>query len=59
MARAAPDGSSDRMRMCGFDECRWVFYDGSRSGRCRWCSMEPCGDRVKTHAYRRRRQAAA
>ena len=59
VARAAADGSLDRMRMCGSDECRWVFYDGSRSGRGRWCSMEPCGNRVKTRAYRRRRHAAA
>ncbi|HEX8123715.1 MAG TPA: CGNR zinc finger domain-containing protein [Solirubrobacteraceae bacterium] len=58
-AAGAVDGSLHRMRMCAAADCRWVFYDGSRSGQGRWCSMEPCGNRAKTRAYRRRRSGAA
>jgi predicted RNA-binding Zn ribbon-like protein len=54
-AIASADGSLGRLRMCGASDCRWVFYDASRGGRGRWCSMEPCGNRAKTRAYRQRR----
>jgi len=40
--------------MCAHGDCRWVFYDGSRNGRGRWCTMDVCGNRAKTRAYRQR-----
>jgi len=43
-----------RLKMCGHGDCRWVFYDGSRNGRGRWCAMGTCGNRAKTRAYRQR-----
>jgi len=47
-------GAWPRLKMCGHGDCRWVFYDGSRNGRGRWCTMDVCGNRAKTRAYRQR-----
>jgi predicted RNA-binding Zn ribbon-like protein len=57
--RHSADGSWWRLRACAAPECRWVFYDDSRSGTGRWCSMSACGNRVKTARYRARRAARA
>jgi predicted RNA-binding Zn ribbon-like protein len=43
-----------RVKMCAANDCRWVFYDGSKNRLGRWCSMEVCGNRVKTRTYRTR-----
>jgi len=41
-----------RVRICpGADDCGWLFYDTSRNGRRRWCSMEGCGSRVKMRRH--------
>ena len=58
VADCAADGSWHRLRICAAPDCRWVFYDTSRSGAGRWCSMATCGNRDKTRRYRDRRQAA-
>lgn len=47
-------GNWRRLKLCASQDCRWAFYDTSRSGGGRWCSMEVCGNRHKTRAYRRR-----
>ena len=52
---AVADGRWKRLKLCASDDCRWAFVDSSRSGGGRWCSMEVCGNRHKTKAYRRRR----
>ncbi len=57
IAVAAAAGVWPRLKMCGHGDCRWVFYDGSRNGRGRWCAMDVCGNRAKTHAYRQRHAA--
>ncbi|MGI8450221.1 MAG: CGNR zinc finger domain-containing protein [Streptosporangiaceae bacterium] len=49
------DGSWPRLKACSADTCRWVYYDGSPSGRSRWCTMSICGSRAKVRAYRERR----
>jgi predicted RNA-binding Zn ribbon-like protein len=43
-----------RVRECARPDCALLFVDTSRPGRRRWCSMEGCGNRTKTSAYRRR-----
>jgi predicted RNA-binding Zn ribbon-like protein len=48
----APD--VDRLRICANDTCRWVFYDSSRTGRRRWCTMASCGNRAKAARHRAR-----
>ena len=47
-------GTWRRLKLCASDDCRWAFYDTSRSGGGRGCSMEVCGNRHTTRAYRPR-----
>jgi len=57
-ARAMIDGSWRRLKVCPGPHCGWVFYDHSRNGSGRWCSMNVCGGREKARAhYRRRRES--
>jgi predicted RNA-binding Zn ribbon-like protein len=50
-------GNGGRFRICANDGCRWVFYDESRAGRRRWCSMTSCGNRAKAARHRARRKS--
>jgi len=50
------DGSWRRLKACR--NCWWAFYDYSRNRSASWCSMQLCGNRLKTRAYRRRRARA-
>jgi hypothetical protein len=52
---AVPATSWARVKICAAEECQQAFYDTSRNRRARWCSMQTCGNRVKTRAYRQRR----
>ncbi|MFJ4633887.1 CGNR zinc finger domain-containing protein [Streptomyces sp. NPDC088847] len=54
IAASVAGGGWNRLKLCRAEDCRWAFYDTSRSGGGRWCSMEACGNRYKTRAYRRR-----
>ena len=47
------DGSWSRLKACR--QCGWAFYDYSRNRSGSWCSMQICGNRLKTRAYRRRK----
>jgi predicted RNA-binding Zn ribbon-like protein len=53
--RAMLDGSWRRLKACR--NCRWSFYDYSPNRSATWCSMQLCGNRRKTRAYRSRRRA--
>jgi predicted RNA-binding Zn ribbon-like protein len=55
VAASLAGGGWRRLKLCFSADCRWAFYDTSRNGGGRWCSMEACGNRHKTRAYRRRR----
>lgn len=46
-----------RVRECVAEDCALLFVDASRPGRRKWCSMEGCGNRAKTTAYRRRKRS--
>ena len=50
------DGSWGRLKACR--HCRWSFYDKSPNRSGTWCSMQLCGNRRKTRAYRRRKSAS-
>ncbi|MCZ7589522.1 MAG: CGNR zinc finger domain-containing protein [Gaiella sp.] len=52
-ARAA--GTWERLKACRQETCGWLFYDVSRNRSSSWCSMQVCGGREKSRAYRRRR----
>jgi predicted RNA-binding Zn ribbon-like protein len=43
-----------RYRSCANDTCPFTFYDDSKPGTRRWCSMELCGGRAKARAFRLR-----
>ena len=44
----------NRLRQCAADDCGLFLLDTSRPNNRRWCSMELCGNRNKTRAYRAR-----
>jgi len=46
-------GQRTRIRLCAASgECGWLFYDVSKGGTRRWCSMETCGSIAKMRRYR-------
>jgi predicted RNA-binding Zn ribbon-like protein len=47
------DGTWPRLKACR--NCKWAFYDYSKNRAASWCSMQLCGNRLKTRAYRSRR----
>ena len=47
---------TSRLRKC--ESCVLHFYDSSKKGSRRWCSMNICGNRQKVAAYQRRNRAA-
>ncbi len=55
---AGPAGTWERLKLCTADDCQYVYFDASKNGSRRWCSMAVCGNRSKTRAYRRRRTGA-
>jgi predicted RNA-binding Zn ribbon-like protein len=57
VARTVAGGGWSRLKLCAAPDCHWAFYDQSRSGGGRWCSMAACGNRHKTRTYRQRRRA--
>ena len=50
------DGSWGRLKACR--NCKWSFFDYSPNRSATWCSMQLCGNRTKTRAYRSRRRNA-
>jgi predicted RNA-binding Zn ribbon-like protein len=50
--RAMLEGTWKRLKACR--NCYWSFYDFSPNRSATWCSMQICGNREKTRAYRRR-----
>ena len=50
------DGSWGRLKCCRNHHCRWSFYDYSKNRSASWCSMQLCGNRTKTRAYRARQR---
>jgi predicted RNA-binding Zn ribbon-like protein len=58
-AEAATLGTWTRLKACSADDCQWAFYDRSPARTGCWCSMQICGARSKSRAYRRRAAAQA
>lgn len=53
-AEAQTLGTWARLKVCSADDCEWAFYDRSPTRNGCWCSMQICGSRAKSRAYRRR-----
>ncbi|MFK4222738.1 CGNR zinc finger domain-containing protein [Streptomyces sp. NPDC019890] len=47
LLRTAPD----RIRACAHEACVLHFFDTSRNGTRRWCSMAVCGNRAKASRH--------
>lgn len=45
------DDHPERIRRCAHPSCVLYFYDTSRNGTRRWCSMEGCGSRAKASRH--------
>lgn len=45
------EGERRRLRHCANPACLLQFYDVSKAGRRRWCSMLTCGARSKARAH--------
>ena len=45
----------NRVRKC--DQCVLHFFDASKKGTRRWCSMQLCGNRLKVAAYAARKRS--
>ena len=62
IAKSVADVTFSRLKAC--PDCRWVFYDKSRSRTRVWCGMyagdggRACGTIAKVGRYRRRRKAS-
>jgi len=54
LVRELTGGHPERIRVCDSDRCLSVFYDSSRTGRRRWCSMATCGNQAKAARHRAR-----
>lgn len=53
-AEAGTTGTWIRLKVCSADDCQWAFYDRSPTHSGCWCSMQICGSRAKSRAYRSR-----
>ena len=53
-AEIIAEGPQARVRLCSNPACGLFFYDSSRTGRRRWCSMARCGNRHKVAVFARR-----
>lgn len=58
VAREVSQGDPERLRICANEDCRWVFFDTSRTGRRKWCDMSTCGNRAKAARHRERRKVS-
>jgi predicted RNA-binding Zn ribbon-like protein len=56
-AKLFAEADRNRVRKCG--QCVLHFYDTSKKGTRRWCSMQLCGNRLKVAAYARRQRLNA
>jgi predicted RNA-binding Zn ribbon-like protein len=54
------EGDTRRVKQCAevTGGCRGLFYDLSKNGSRRWCSMEGCGSHAKMRRYNARRANA-
>jgi predicted RNA-binding Zn ribbon-like protein len=56
---AVGDGTWPRLMACQDESCHAAFLDTSRNRSRTWCSMQVCGNRTKTRAYRARCRSVA
>ncbi len=49
-------GKLDRLKEC--PSCGWLFFDSTKNGKRKWCSMEDCGSNAKAldYYYRKKKE---
>jgi predicted RNA-binding Zn ribbon-like protein len=45
-----------KVKLCGDNECGWIFLDSSRNQSRRWCDMKDCGNRAKARRFYRKKK---
>ncbi|UCE60119.1 MAG: CGNR zinc finger domain-containing protein [Phycisphaerales bacterium] len=58
-AEVLADGDPNRIKLCDNPDCRWVFYDQSKSRTRRWCDGGSCGNLLKVRRFRERKTRRA
>jgi predicted RNA-binding Zn ribbon-like protein len=53
-AELLSETQTERLRKC--ESCVVHFFDTSKKGSRRWCSMNICGNKVKVATYQRRKR---
>lgn len=46
-----------KVKLCGDNECGWIFLDSSRNQSRRWCDMKDCGNRAKARRFYRKKKS--
>lgn len=49
------NGNLTRIKKC--PGCQWLYYDQSKNGSRRWCTMEDCGNRHKVNQFNKNRRS--
>ena len=57
LAETLTHGDRSRLRTCAHPDCVLRFYDDSKNGTRRWCTMSSCGNRAKAAAFLERKRA--
>ncbi|HEX4168543.1 MAG TPA: ABATE domain-containing protein [Bryobacteraceae bacterium] len=57
VAELLSDVPRPRLRQC--ESCIVHYYDTSKKGSRRWCSMNICGNKLKVAAYQQRKRASS
>ena len=57
LVQSLTDGDRSRLRTCAHPDCTLKFYDDSKNGTRRWCTMSACGNRAKAAAFLQRKKS--
>ncbi|KAA8745232.1 MULTISPECIES: CGNR zinc finger domain-containing protein [Paenibacillus] len=50
------EGEGGRIRICDNSDCRWMFYDDTRSRTQKYCDDKMCGNLMKVRRFRAKRK---
>ncbi|MEC0125291.1 CGNR zinc finger domain-containing protein [Paenibacillus pabuli] len=49
-------GGGGRIRICDNSDCRWIFYDDTRSRTQKYCDDKMCGNLMKVRRFRAKKK---
>ncbi|WP_052723750.1 CGNR zinc finger domain-containing protein [Paenibacillus wulumuqiensis] len=52
------EGEGSRIRICDNPDCRWIFYDDTRSRTKKYCDDKLCGNLMKVRRFRAKKRAS-